>query len=130
MKNLPSSRLPGLAAMIICIIGLLLSLDLVIHTGRKNHSFLLVVLFACWVLSPFVALLLADLSSRQWTPARRKTLSLLMVSISLGSVICYAWIHIPGTRTAFIYLAVPLISWLIIAITYWATAGNRGKKAS
>ncbi len=51
------------------VVGALGSVGLTLYAGRHNDSRLLVALFAIWVLSPFIAVLIA--SRRWWAFARR-----------------------------------------------------------
>lgn len=87
------------------------SLGLTLHAGRHNDSVLLIILFAAWVLSPFVALLVADMVSKHWPVLTRVTLYCLMLVLALGSLVSYsAVLSPPGAKPAFVFLVVPLIS--------------------
>lgn len=95
------------------------SLGLLLNAGRKNNSLLLLVLFVTWVLSPYIALLFATVFSKRWPAAKRMTLYILMLVLSLGSLIGYSGALSPsGTKPAFVFLVVPLISWLVIGIAF------------
>jgi len=75
------------------------------------------------VLSPFVALLIAYLKVKRWAVACRFTIYSLIVLLAIGSVIGYSGIlSPPGTKNAFVFLIIPFISWLIIAIVIPITA--------
>ena len=51
--------------------------------ARRNPSRLLVLLFAAWVLSPFVAAILALAKSERWSTIPRATLYVAMLVIAL-----------------------------------------------
>jgi hypothetical protein len=93
------------------------SLYFVIHAGRNNNSFILRILFVIWVLSPFVAFVFIDAISKQWSWISRRYLYWLMLIVSIGSFPIYSgvWGTI-ATKPAFIFLIIPLISWLLIVI--------------
>ncbi len=93
------------------------SLYFVIHAGRNNNSFILRILFVIWVLSPFVAFVFADAISKQWSWIVRRYLYWLMLIVSIGSSLIYSGVlGAIETKPAFIFLIIPLISWLLIVI--------------
>jgi len=97
--------------------GALGSLGFVLYTGRNNDSIPLEVLFIFWVISPFAALLIDFKISSRWSVLKRTTLYFLMLVISIGSLVAYSGaLSPPGTKAAFVYLVVPLISWVLILI--------------
>jgi hypothetical protein len=94
------------------------SFGLMLYAGGHNPSVLLVVLFAGWVLSPFMALLVANAVAKRWSILTRVTLYSLMLVIPLGSLVGYSGVlSPPGTKPAFVFLVVPLVSWLLMTIT-------------
>lgn len=86
---------------------------------RGGHPpFLLRVLFAGWVLSPFVALMVADGYSKWWTAAERATLHGVTLVLAAGALACYRGV-IPmprDVRPAFVFLAVPAGMWLLLIV--------------
>jgi hypothetical protein len=77
----------------------------------------LLVLFTGWLLSPFMALLVASMISKRWSVLTRVALYSLMLLITLVSLVSYSGVWSPpGAKPAFIFLVVPLISWFLIAI--------------
>jgi len=106
------------AALIAVLAGAAGSLGLMLHAGRRNDSRLLLVLFTIWVLSPFVALVLADVVSNRWSVLTRATLHGVMLVLTLGSLAIYgdAALGPPRAKTAFVFVVVPPASWLLIAI--------------
>ena len=90
---------------------------MVLRTGRHNHSVLLVGLFTIWVLSPFMALLAANVVSKRRPALTRVALFSLALVLTLGSLAAYsgAWSP-PKAKPAGVFLVVPLISWIVMAI--------------
>jgi hypothetical protein len=104
-------------AIVLLLIGVTGAMYFVLHTGHNNRSAVLVGLFVIWVLSPFLALILASIVSRSWSSSTRMILYALMVLVTVGSLVGYAGVFSPaGTKPAAIFLIVPLVSWLLIAI--------------
>ena len=116
MKNTPAFNIPSTISRIILSVGAAMSLILMFNAGRNQKSVLLIIFFTVWVAFPFIVLLIADRFFKRWSiPARY--LYFLIIFISLGSMIIYyiSWTP-PGTKTAFKFLIVPLISVLLIVI--------------
>ena len=122
--------LARIMALIVVLAGAGGSLGYVLHSGRNNKSVLLIVLFVFWVLSPFVALLVANVVSRRWLVLTSITLYSLTIFLTLGSLICYSGLWSPpGTKPAFVFLVVPLLSWILMAI-FIAIAASHARRLS
>ena len=109
---------PGLRTLVQVgvVAGAMGSVALMLHVGSRNPSSILMVLFAGWVLSPFIALGFADKVSTRWPPAARAMLLGLMLIITLGSLATYASVDLRRpAQPAFMFLVVPLVSWLLVA---------------
>jgi hypothetical protein len=117
-------RLLRRAALIALPIGAAGSLGLMLFAGRRNTSLLLLALFTVWVLSPFLALAWANIVSKHWQPLTRATLEWLTLFVALGSVAAYAYVALgpPRPKPASVFLVVPSVSWLLIAISVSITA--------
>ncbi len=117
------------AALIALLAGAVGSVALTLYAGRRNASQLLMVLFVLWVLSPFVTLLWADVVSRRWTVLTRSTLYSVMLVLALGSPAIYGVnaFKPPKAQAAFVFVVVPLASWLLIAVVVPAAALISGK---
>jgi hypothetical protein len=99
------------------VIGGLGSVGLMFWVGHRNPSRLLLALFVIWDLSPFIALVLADIASKSWSVITRTTLYGVMLIITLGSLALYGDVVLrPRPQPAFRFLAVPLGSWLLMTI--------------
>ena len=87
------------------------------RAGHDQKSILLIVLFTGWVLSPFIALFIADMISKRWLTKTRFNTYLLIIFITLASLLFYSGaLNVPGTKPAFKFLIVPLLSWVLILI--------------
>jgi len=98
------------------------SLGFTIYTGRHNSSFILILLFAGWVVSPFIALLLINVVTGRWSLLERLTLYSLMLLITVGSLVMYSGLWIPGRKTC---LRVSYCSFIIMVRN-----GNRSHDSS
>ena len=89
---LPSGFLSFLraTALIAVLAGALGSAGLPLYAGRHNHSRILPALFTLWVLSPFMALLVASVVSKRWSFPTRAALYTVMLFLTLGSLALYA----------------------------------------
>jgi hypothetical protein len=117
------------AALIAVLAGAVGSVGLMLHAGHRNPSRLLLVLFALWVLSPFIALVLANMVSKRWSVLTRAALYTVMLVLAVGSLAIYGDVALgpPRTKTAFVFVVVPPASWLLIAIVVPIAALISGK---
>jgi hypothetical protein len=107
------------AALIALLVGAVGSVGLTLHAGwRKDSPRVLLALFAIWVLSPFAALVVANIVSKGWPVITRATLYSVMLILTLGSLAIYGDVALgpPRAKTAFVFVVVPPASWLLIAI--------------
>ena len=110
-------------ALIAVVAGALGSVGLMLWVGHRNPSRVLLVLFAIWDLSPFIALVLADVVSKRWSVITRATLYGVMLIVTLGSLALYGDVVLrPRPQPAFRFLVVPLGSWLLMVIAVPAAA--------
>ena len=115
MKKMFNLNFLRILALIVMSGGAIGSLCLMFNAGRNQSSVILITLFTAWLLSPFAGLLIAEKISKRWTALTRLTLYWLMLVLTLGSLISYSGAFSPvGTKPAFKFLVVPLISWLLI----------------
>lgn len=117
MKKLTGYNLLHIIALIVLFAGAIGSVALMFNAGRHQKSILLIVLFTSWVLSPFIGLLIADMISKRWLNKTHSAIYLLIIFITLASLILYTGaLNVPGTKPAFKFLIIPLISWVLILI--------------
>ncbi len=109
-------------ALIVLLLGAAGSIYFVINAGRNNNSVVLKALFVIWVLSPFIAFATINTISARWPLLTQITIYWLMLLVAIGSLVCYSGVFkTPGTKPAFIFLIVPLLSWLLIIIATLVT---------
>lgn len=116
------------AALIALLVGAVGSIGLVIRAGRNNNSRILMVLMITWVVAPYVALLLADVVSKRWPILTRQTLYVVMLVLTICSLVVYGYDVVrPRTKAAFVYVIVPGLSWLAMAMTLAISAFIAGR---
>ena len=105
------------AALIAVLAGAGGSVGLMLRAGQHTPR-LLLVLFVIWVLSPFMALVLADVVSKRWSVLTRATLYSVMLVVTLCSLAIYGDDALGHRRpqAAFVYVAAPPASWLLLAV--------------
>ncbi len=117
MRKLFTLRVLRMLSIEVLWIGACISIAFVYSEGHNNDSLLLKMLFLFWVASPFILLSAAYFISKTWSVPSIKALCILMMVIALASVAGYSGILIPpGTKPAFIFLILPLVSWLLMAV--------------
>jgi hypothetical protein len=110
----------GWLALLVGIVGAIISLYFMFNAGRNQPSVLLIILFTLWVLSPFVGLLLLNNISKRWIVSVRETLYWLAIIMTILSVASYSGTFNPfQTKAAFMFLVIPFVSWVIIAISFF-----------
>jgi hypothetical protein len=125
MENSFRSKALRIISLSIAIIGIMGSLVFMTHTGRDNKSILLILLFTGWVSSPYLALLITYFSNH-WSESRRVRLYILMIVIAIGSLIVYSGVFgIQGPHPAFVYIIIPLISWVMFGILLLAASKKK-----
>jgi hypothetical protein len=106
------------AALIAVLTGALGSVAFTLLAGHRNPSRLLIFLFVIWVLSPFVALVFATFISKSWSVLARGTLYSMMLFLSLAFLAVYgrAALGPPRAKTAFVFVVVPPLSFLLTMV--------------
>jgi hypothetical protein len=119
------------AALIAVLAGAVGSFGLMLYAGRRQRSLILIGLFTVWELSPFVALVCAHVVSKHWPVLARATLYSVMLVLTLGSLAIYGDVALgpPRPKPAFVFLVVPLASWLLIVIILPIAAFISGRLA-
>lgn len=105
-------------AVIGLAIGAVSSLALMLHASRHQRSIVLILLFAVWVVSPFIGLLSAHLRSKQWLPSARRMLRALTVAVVFICPGIYADVAFGYTtlKMGFVFLVIPLACWMLIGL--------------
>jgi len=131
-SNLRSLSVLRTAALIALPAGAVGSIGFMLRAGHRNPSRALIILFAIWVLSPFVALLFAIMVSKDWSVLTQATLYGVMLVLTVSSLGIYGDVALgpPRTKTAFVFVVVPPASWLLIAITISIGALNSRRRST
>jgi hypothetical protein len=119
-------------ALIATVAGAVGSLGLMLRAGQRTPRFLL-VLFIIWVLSPFAALLWANMVSKRWSVVTRATLYFVTLVVALASLAIYSELVVvrpPGSANAFLFVIVPPASWVFMAIVVPMAALISGRLSS
>ena len=113
MANLLNLLRP--AAQVTTIAAGVGSVALVWWVGRGNPSLFLIALFTMWVLSPFVALVIADRVSHR-SASSHATLHCLMLIVGIMSVPVYLYVAAkpPRMTPAAVFVIIPMVSWGLI----------------
>lgn len=132
MKGIRERRLIDVLralAFIAALLGAAGSVGSVLWTGRQQESRILLLLFCLWALSPFMALLLANVASRRWSVVSRATLHGVMLVFSLVTLAIYGNVSLgpPKGKSAFLFIVVPPASLLLLAIIVPLTALTFGR---
>jgi hypothetical protein len=115
MRDDSLGRLRSTALMVMAA-GAVGALGFLLYSGRSSPRVLMVIMSA-WVLAPFVALALVDAISTRWPVLSSKALYLVMLIVTLCSLAAYCGDFLwPRTPKAAVFVLVPGLSWLVIAI--------------
>ena len=108
----------------IVVAGAGASLVFMLHAARRQQSLLLLLLFGLWVLSPFLAALVAGWISRRWSSAIKRMVDVLMVVLALASCVFYGIVAFGNlnVKIGFTFLIVPLASWAFILLVFGTAA--------
>lgn len=116
-------------ALICLLLGAVVSLARMFWVGRHNASLILVILFTVWVASPFVGMALVYRRSSRWPIVRQRITYNQICFISIGSAVIYlASVNLTqASRPAAPFVAVPVVSWLLMALWLWMTRYFHGE---
>ena len=108
-------RAMSLVALVAGAVG---SLGLMLRAGQRTPRLLLAA-FIVWVLSPFAALLWANIVSKRWSAVTRAALYCVTLIVAVGSLVIYSEVVVVrprGSANAFLFVAVPPASWVFMTI--------------
>ena len=106
------------AALIAVLMGAVGSVGLTLSAGRGRNEDVLVSLMVGWVFAPWAGLALAHVLAKRWLLRTRVTLYWLMLALTLGALAAYVGdtIRNAGSQDAFVFVLVPLVSWVLIVL--------------
>ena len=105
-------------AHFIIAIGAFGSVVLVLLAGRNSKQYLLQLLFAIWVFSPFGILWIIKKFSKRWSAFTQSIFYGVIFFITVSSLVLYMIVVInpPSSNLAFPFLIIPFVSWLFILL--------------
>ena len=118
------------AAGLALLAGAAASLAFLFHASHNRQPVLL-AMFVVWVLSPFAVLALAHFAAAVWTASSQTGLYKGTVSVALGTLLVYgydAW-RPRKAQPAFVFVVVPLVSWVVIAIVFPMVARRSARRS-
>ena len=124
------NSLRGVSVLVLAA-GAATSLALMWRAGRNNPSRLLILMFAAWVLAPFVALSLANAYSKRWRMGVQLGLQIASLLLTLGAVAAYGRVlpMLPSTKPAAVFLITPLALWAgLLAVIAVAAVTSRPER--
>ena len=106
-----------MAALVVVVAGGAGAVGLTLYAGRANHQPLLMVLMAVWVSAPFLVLAVANRRSLRWPLLVRAALNgvTIVVTILALAVFSSTVLNPPRTTRGFVFVAIPLVAWLLMA---------------
>ncbi len=98
------------------ILGAAGSVALTLYAGRNNNLPFLMVLMGGWVFAPFFGFALARRFSGRWSPATRAALDVVILIITVAALAIYTRgvLRPPQSQGARVYVAVPIVSWILL----------------
>ena len=128
MREEAPSLLPT-TALSVLVFGAAGSLGFLFMAGRNSPA-LVMSMIAAWVISPFVALVLAHAMARRWPAPVRHALYSVMLAVTVLAVGLYWNDYVrPHTPRAAPFVLVPGVSWVamtvVLSLTWLISRRNR-----
>ena len=129
------ARLLSAVALFTALAGAIGAVGLMLRAGQRIGSppVLLLVLFAGWVLAPFIGFVLANVLSKRWSVLTQATLYGVTLVLTLGTLAIYADVAFgPATSQVVpVFVAVPPVSILIalVALVAALITGRLSRRA-
>ena len=100
------------------VVGAVGAVALTLYAGRGNGLPFLMVLMAGWVFAPFFGYALATRLATRWPTSARTALDVAILLIAIASLAVYISdvAGPPHVRRATVYVAVPIVSWLLMLV--------------
>jgi hypothetical protein len=104
-------------ALIAILAGAGISLAFMLRAGQRQNSRILLLLFGVWVLFPFVTALWTYVVSKRWPVSVQAVFYSVIIIVTMSSLSIYSSVAFGYLRAkiGFIFLVIPLTSWLVIA---------------
>ncbi|MBS1486912.1 MAG: hypothetical protein JST43_04925 [Bacteroidetes bacterium] len=119
-KPAPNQNILHTVALTILEVSTIASLIFLLIAGQHQSSWLLKLLFVGWVFSSFAGLFMFERHFKQSAYKVQRRVQRLLIGVSLASLIFYSTMFLPAlTKPAFIFLLTPLLSWMLIVISFF-----------
>jgi hypothetical protein len=118
-----------IATLIAVVVGAAGSVAFTLYVGRHSPPFLL-VLFAGWVLLPFLALLVAGFASERWSALTRVALYCIALFITLSSLSVYGGFAIAAKPKTPVFVVTSPASLLLIVIVLAVAVWRSRRRAT
>ncbi|MEO8711771.1 MAG: hypothetical protein ABI405_06575 [Parafilimonas sp.] len=106
-------------SLVLALLGMVISFYFTYTAGRNNDSILLRLLFLVWVSSPYLMFLFLYNRLKYWSASAQVLFYSVMIFLSLVSFLFYSGIiMLSNSKPAFIFLAIPFISWIVILAVF------------
>jgi FlaA1/EpsC-like NDP-sugar epimerase len=117
--------------MLCLLLSAAISLGLMLWTGHRNSSVVLLLLFTLWVGSPFAGMALMYRRAKRWPAVRQHVTYNQIDIISVGSAFIYgSFVGLKQfAKPAGPFLAVPVASWILMAVWFGLTRYFHGRAA-
>ena len=117
-------------ARVALLLGAAGSVSLMLRAGSRQRSVVLILLFTGWVLSPFLALALANVRAPHWSRPMQRALYSAILVVSGFCLAAYGYnALVRGLKAGFVYLVVPGVAWAIMLAILGAAALLAGRRA-
>jgi hypothetical protein len=102
-------------ARVATVVGAIGSVALTLYAGRQNNLPFLMILMAGLVFAPFFGFALASKAATRWSDGTRAALDIAIIVIAAAALAIFARDALqPPPRRAGVYVAVPIVSWLVV----------------
>ena len=99
------------------LVGAIASLGLMLYVGRSNKSFVLMMVFGIWVLSPFAAGIGLNRVSVRWPTTMQTKLYFAILIIAGVSMMTYTLVVLnQPPQPAFYFMVTPFVSLLLLVL--------------
>jgi hypothetical protein len=119
MSNEETRKIRYDAVKITAVASAIFSSLFMFLTGRHQASVVLTLLFFVWVVSPYAGIIFASGRARRQRTGTRGMFRWLAYLLAAAALLLYSRIlPLAPDRPAFVFLVVPLLSWLFVVVTY------------
>jgi phosphate/sulfate permease len=105
------------ATLVAVLAGAAAAAGFMVRAGRNSSSKVGLAVIGIWVVSPYLAFLIAAVLARRWSAKTRAALYSVMLLLTGLSLAIYTYDAVTPRRAqaAFVFVAVPPAAWLLMA---------------